>query len=73
MTSSPILDPTLSEAEDDEATVVTRAPTTHVDGADTSMHETDNAFLPYIDDGFMRSEHDSVDVETDEERSTLQI
>ena len=76
MTSSLTLDPTLSEAEDDEAVVVTRAPTTHVltsDSADTSMHETDDAFLPYIDDDFMGSEHDSMDVETDEERSILQI
>ena len=75
--TSPTLDPTLSKAEDDEAAVVTRAPTTmHVvtsDGADMSMHENDDPFLPHIDDDFMGSEHDSMDVETDEERSILQI
>ena len=73
LTSSPTLDPTLTD--DDATAVITTAPTTHIltsDGADTCMHETDNAFLPHIDD-FMESEHDSMDVETDEERSILQI
>jgi hypothetical protein len=67
----PTSDPTLTP---DDA-MATAAFATHIltnDGAETYMPETGDTFLPHIDDD-LESEHDSMDVETDEEPSILQI